>query len=123
MEQTSYHSKILGYAFENQVIKDLSVYMQALGGKISFYRDENGLEVDAILEFKDGSWQQLRSNLMVLKKRITKAVKNLNDFSKKVEQSKISKPTFMAIIVCKTINEPYQRTDGIYVIPHTCLEI
>ena len=25
--------EILGYAFENQVIKDLSVYMQSLGGK------------------------------------------------------------------------------------------
>ena len=47
--------KTLGFYFENQVIKDLMVYAQALNGKLYFYRDANGLEVDAIIELNDGN--------------------------------------------------------------------
>lgn len=116
--------EILGYAFENQVIKDLSVYMQALGGKISFYRDENGLEVDAILELKDGRWAAIEIKFNGTQKRIGKAVKTLNRFYNKVTNLGFVKPAFMAIIVVgNEINQPYQRTDGIYVIPHACLGI
>ena len=116
--------KILGYAFENQVIKDLSVYMQALGGKISFYRDENGLEVDAILELKDGRWAAIEIKFNGDQKRIAKAVKTLKRFYDKVTDLGLEQPAFMAIIVAgNEINQPYQRTDGIYVIPHHCLGI
>ena len=123
-EKALAHSEILGYAFENQVIKDLSVYMQALGGKISFYRDENGLEVDAILEFKDGRWAAIEIKFNGAQKRITKAVKTLKRFYDKVTNLGLDQPVFMAVIVAgNEINQPYQRTDGIYVIPHHCLGI
>ena len=54
--------------------------MQSLGGKISFYRDENGLEVDAILELKDGRWAAIEIKFNGTQKRIAKAVKTLNRF-------------------------------------------
>ena len=47
--------KTLGFYFENQVIKDLMVYAQALNGKLYFYRDANGLKVDAVIELSDGN--------------------------------------------------------------------
>ncbi len=44
-----------GILFETQVMKDLNVYAQTLGAKMYFFRDEQGNEVDAIFEFRDGS--------------------------------------------------------------------
>ena len=44
-----------GIYFENQVIKDLLVYAQAINAEVFFYRDTNGLEIDAILELDDGN--------------------------------------------------------------------
>ena len=45
---------LLAFYFENQVIKDLLVYAQALNGKIYFYRDDKDFEIDAIMELSTG---------------------------------------------------------------------
>lgn len=46
----------LGYFFESLAIRDLRVYAQVLAGNVYHYRDESGLEVDAIVELKNGKW-------------------------------------------------------------------
>jgi len=46
----------MGFLFESLVVRDLRVYAQALGGDIFHYRDNLGLEADAIIELPDGSW-------------------------------------------------------------------
>jgi hypothetical protein len=43
-----------GFYFESLVIKELRVYADTIGGKVYFYRDTTGLEIDAIIESKDG---------------------------------------------------------------------
>lgn len=53
-EQFYKDPQTLGIYFENQVIKDLLVYVQALDGQLYFYRDANGLEIDAIIELNNG---------------------------------------------------------------------
>ena len=118
LEQT----EILGYAFENQVIKDLTVDMQNLNGQLSFYRDENGLEVDAIIELNNGQWAAIEIKWNGMQKNLAKAIKTLQRFNSKMTSLGLTRPAFMAIIVLNNeINRPYRRADGIYVIPHVCL--
>jgi predicted AAA+ superfamily ATPase len=46
----------MGFLFESLVVRDLRVYAEALGGAVFHYRDNTGLEVDAIIELPDGRW-------------------------------------------------------------------
>ncbi len=48
--------KTLGLLFESLAIRDLRAYADTVGGAVSHYRDEQGLEVDAIVELPDGRW-------------------------------------------------------------------
>jgi uncharacterized protein len=47
---------LTGFLFESQVVHDLRVYAQPHRGVVRFYRDNKGLEVDAIVERIDGRW-------------------------------------------------------------------
>jgi hypothetical protein len=40
--------------FESLVVRDLRVYAQALDGAVYHYRDQTGLEVDAIVDTGEG---------------------------------------------------------------------
>ena len=46
----------MGFLFESLVVRDLRVYAQALGGDVFHYRDNTGLEADAVIELPDGRW-------------------------------------------------------------------
>jgi hypothetical protein len=43
-----------GYHFESLVIKELRIYADLLDGNVYFYKDTTGLEIDAIVELRDG---------------------------------------------------------------------
>jgi hypothetical protein len=53
----------MGFLFESLVVRDLRVYAQALGGDIFHYRDNLGLEADAIIELPGGSWAAFEATL------------------------------------------------------------
>ncbi len=46
----------MGFLFESLVLRDLRVHAQPLDGRLFHYRDNNGLEADAIIELPDGRW-------------------------------------------------------------------
>ena len=45
-----------GQVFESLVIRDLRVYSQGLEAEVFHYRDDYGLEVDAIVQLRNGRW-------------------------------------------------------------------
>ena len=111
----------LGIYFENQVIKDLIVYAQAIDAQLYFYRDENGLEIDAIMELSDGSWGAIEIKLGS-DEAIVQATKNLLRFSQYIQKRTTkTSPTFLLIITAAHLEQAYQQDNGVYVIPHTCL--
>lgn len=55
--------KTLGFLFQSLAIRDLRVYAEALGGAVTHYRDEQGLEVDAIVELPGGRWSAFEVKL------------------------------------------------------------
>ncbi|MGM9712398.1 MAG: ATP-binding protein, partial [Prevotella sp.] len=45
-----------GLLFETMCVRDLRVYADALGGTVYHYRDKNGLECDAVVHLRNGSY-------------------------------------------------------------------
>jgi hypothetical protein len=113
----------LGLLFEGLVMRDLLVFMSTYDGldnKVSYYRDDKGLEVAAILEH-DGRWAAVEIKLSDTK--VEEAAANLNKLKTKVSaniSAQNDMPAFMAVIVGKG-SSAYQRKDGIYVIPMALL--
>ena len=120
-EQAMNDLSTLGIYFENQVIKDLMAYAQILDGQLYFYRDADGLEIDAILQLANGAWAAIEIKLGDHIEVIEQAARVLNLFVKRVKNNLNSnqQPAFLMIITGGTY--AYQRSDGIYVVPHTCL--
>ncbi len=107
-----------GLIFETQVMKDLSVYAEAIGAKLYYFRDEKGNEIDAILELKNGKWAAIE-----IKLSLTLAMEAIETLDKNVSllnKSKMfSEPSFKAIIT--NADRVYKSKNNTYVIPHTLL--
>ena len=114
--------KTLGIYFENQVIKDLMVYAQALNGQLYFYRDSNNFEIDAIMELANGDWAAFEIKTSGDQATLDAAAKQLINFKDKIQKlSTLKEPKFLMIINA----QPYafQREDGVFVVGHTNLTI
>ena len=110
-----------GLVFENLVIRDLSVFARSLdlldSTPVRYYRDDSGLECDAIVQLADGRWAAFE--IKVSEDKANAGVESLKRVRKKVcgnPRSRTREPEFMAVIV--GVGE-YAREveDGIYVIP------
>jgi predicted AAA+ superfamily ATPase len=104
---------MLGLLFESLVIRDLRVLSQPLDGTISHYRDDTGLEVDAIVHLTDGRWAAFEMKLGT--GRIEEAATTLNRFASRIDTDKIGEPAALAVVTGTGF--AYVRDDGIRVIP------
>lgn len=93
-------------------IRDLRVYTQAINGEITFYRDENNFEIDAILMTKSGKWGAIEIKLG--SGYAEEAAQNLLKFKDKVDIQKCGEPSFLMVLTGTTYS--YRREDGIYVV-------
>jgi len=106
--------EFFGLLFESLVIRDLRIYAQPLGGTVYYYRDETGLEVDAVVETNDGRWGAFEVKLGP--GRIDEGAENLLDFVEKVDTDKCGQPAVLGVIVGKG-TYGRQREDGVAVLP------
>jgi len=105
--------ELMGFLFESLVIRDLRVFAQPLDGQVFHYRNNNGVEVDAIVQLTDGRWGAFEVKLG--QGMIDAAADNLLRFEKLVDVHKSGPPTVLAVI-CGT-GFAYRRKDGVVVIP------
>ena len=103
----------LGLLFESLVVRDLRVYAQAMGARVYHYRDDAGLEVDAIVEAGAGRWVAFEIKLGL--SRIDDAAKSLLKFADRVDTSRCGEPAALGVIVERGYG--YVRPDGVSVIP------
>jgi len=103
---------LLGFLFESMVIRDLRVFAQAINGQVLHYRDNNGVEVDAIVQLLDGRWAAFEIKLGV--GQIEEAAEKLKKFASIIDTTKSGKPAILGII-CGT-GFSYMRPDNIAVI-------
>lgn len=116
-------TQTLGLLFENLVMRDLQVFLSTYGGlgnKLSYYRDDKGLEVDAIVEYQ-GAWAGIEIKLSDTKvEKAAAALKRLREKVGSNAASRNTEPVFLAVIVGKG-NIAYTRDDGVMVIPAALL--
>ena len=98
--------------FENLCIRDLRIYSDLLNGEISYYRDKNDFEVDAILKTENGKWGAIEIKLG--SGYIEEAAQNLLKFKEKADTSKCGEPAFLMVLSGN--NYSYKREDGVYVV-------
>jgi len=110
-----------GLVFGNLCMRDLAVYAEALplagAHPLRYYRDDAGLEADAILERADGSWAALEIKLSP--KKVDEAAVSLKRLEEKLMRdpnARTKKPSFLAVITGAG-EYAYRRPDGVYVIP------
>lgn len=101
-----------GFMFESLCIRDLKIYTESLGGDVTFYRDERGFEVDAILRMPSGKWGAIEIKLGA--GYIDEAVNNLLKFKEHVDIKKCGEPSFLLVLT--GTNYSYKRDDGVYVV-------
>lgn len=104
--------KYLGFLFESLAIHELNVYAKANDAKVFHYNDSYGLEIDAIVQKRNGDYAAFEIKLGV--GFIEEAAENLKKFAKNIDTSKMDFPKSLNIITGTGMS--YQRTDGINVI-------
>lgn len=105
--------EFLGFLFESLVVRDLRVYAQASDAQVLQYRDNTGLEVDAVVESPDGGWSAYEVKLGA--SQTDEAAAALLKFAARVDQSRCGKPRALAVIVGSGFG--HRRADGVSVIP------
>lgn len=116
--------KTFGFIFETLCIRDLKIYSNALGGRVSYYRDRYGLEADCVLHLRDGKYALIEFKLG--SSEIDECAKHLNEIEKLVEEyNKTEKQCLLRApdlkIVITGTQYGYKRPDGVYVVPIGCL--
>lgn len=109
-----------GFFFEDLAVRDLRVYAEAVDGELYHYRDSNGLECDAVLHRRNGSYALLEVKLGG-EKNIEEGASNLMALAQNIDTEKMPAPSFLAVIV-GVGQYAYRRKDGVYVIPIGCLK-
>ena len=101
-------------------VRDLRVYADAIGGKVSHYRDKDNLECDAVVHLRNG-----RYGLVEIKlggsTAIEEAQHSLNALKNKIDTTKAGEPAFRMVL---TAVGSYALTmsDGTLVVPIGCLK-
>ena len=103
----------LGLLFESLVVRDLRIYGQVMDASVFHFRDNTGLEADAVLERRDGRWAAFEVKLGSA--AIDDAARSLLRVAAKVDPERHGEPAFLAVVTGWGYG--YRRPDGVFVIP------
>ena len=109
-----------GLLFETMCIRDLRVYAEAINGNVYHYRDKNGLECDAVVHLRNGSYGLIEVKLGG-EKLIKEGASTLKTLVERIDTTKMKKPSFLMVLTAVG-DYAYQQADGVYVVPIGCLK-
>ena len=101
--------------FETMCVRDLRVYADALGGTVYHYRDKNGLECDAVVHLRNGSYGLIEIKLGG-DDLIEEAAATLKELANKIDTTKMKSPSFMMVLTAIG-SYAFQREDNVWVVP------
>ena len=104
-----------GLLFETMCVRDLRVYADALGGSVYHYRDKNGLECDAVVHLRNGSYGLIEIKLGG-DNLIEEGASSLKSLAEKIDTTRMKNPSFLMVLTAVG-DFAYQREDGVYVVP------
>lgn len=108
--------RTFGLLFENLCVRDLRIYSDRIGGKVSHFRNSKGLEADAVITLRDGSWAPIEVKLGG-SEAIDEAASDLLALKNDVNSDK--EPSFLMVLTATDV--AYEREDGVLVVPLGCL--
>ena len=113
--------KAMGMFFESMAVRDLRVYADALDGNVFHFRNSSGLECDAVLHRRNGTY-----GLVEIKlgggELIEKGASTLKALSDKIDTDKMPTPSFMMVLTAVGDYSYRRPQDGIWVVPIGCLK-
>ncbi|MFR5864687.1 MAG: ATP-binding protein [Acutalibacteraceae bacterium] len=117
--------KTFGFIFETLCIRDLKAYSAALGGRVSYYHDRYGLEVDCVLHLRDGKYALIEFKLGSADiddgaKHLIELENLIKEYNEKETQCKLRLPDLKIVITGTQYG--YKREDGVLVVPIGCLK-
>ena len=110
----------MGLLFETLCVRDLRVYADANDGDVFHYRDKNGLECDAVVHLRNGSYGLIEIKLGG-ETLIEEGASNLNSLANMIDTTKMKKPSFKMVLTAVG-QYAYLRTDGVMVVPIGCMK-
>ena len=110
-----------GLLFESMCIRDLRVYASALDGSVAHYRDKSGLEADAVVHLRNGSYGFVEVKLGG-DSAIEQGAQSLKTLANKIDQKRMGAPAFLMVLVGLG-DFSYCREDGVMVVPIRALGV
>ena len=108
---------LLGLLYESLVYHQLVVYAGASGATVYHYRDNTGLEVDAIVQTRQGDWCAFEVKLGA--GQVDAAAASLLKLKGRIDETRTGPLRTLGVIVGTGYG--YQREDGVAVIPISAL--
>lgn len=105
---------------DSMCVRDLRVFAYAMNGQVYHYRDKSGLECDAVVHLRDGSYGLIEIKLGG-DKLIGEGARTLKTLASRIDTDRMKPPAFMAVLT-GVGDFAYRREDGVYVIPIGCLK-
>jgi predicted AAA+ superfamily ATPase len=102
-----------GSIFEGLCLRDLLIYAAANSAGVFHYRDNSKLEVDAIVETRDGSWAAFEVKLSP--KKCGEGAKSLLALRDKMVSQGANPPICLTVLTGAGVAG--RREDGVYVVP------
>ena len=104
-----------GLFFETLCVRDLRVFAQSLDGSVYHYRDNTGLECDAVVHLRNGKYGLIEIKLGG-ETLINEGAANLKKLAEKIDTTKMKTPSFLMVLT--GIGQyAYKREDGVLVVP------
>ncbi len=120
-----------GHVFENLVLRDLIAYAQVHGATVKHYRDDTGLEADAIFQLRDGRYALIEiktgeNSVQNAEKSLLKFKALIKEHNEKAQKnpdhpSSLYREPDLMIVICATATTTYTTKNGVKVIPVGCL--
>lgn len=89
-------------------------------GSLFHFRDRNGLECDAVLHRRNGTYGLIEIKLGS-EKGIEDGVDILKTLASKIDTTKMQPPSFLMVLIASG-EYAYRREDGVLVVPIGCLK-
>ena len=113
--------RAFGRFFEVLAMRDLRVYAEASFGSVSHYLDKNGLECDAVVHLRNGTYGLVEVKLGG-DSLVEEGAETLNRLAKIVDTEKMKAPAFKMVLTAVGEVVYRRKDDGVFVVPIGCLK-
>lgn len=110
--------ELFGFLFEALCVRDLRIYAEQMDGQVFHYRDDHGLQCDAVIRLKNGDFALVEVKLGGKAEEV--AAEDLNKLEKLLITKGFEPPKFKMILTGGEY--AYNRKDGVLVVPLGCLK-